>query len=71
MSGKPRPEALEQRLEKFFRENPHEELSLPDMMAKFGATESSVNCALKRLKSSGLPLNRISVYRLMSEERAP
>lgn len=64
MSGKEKPASLERRVKRFFTENPHEELSVNDMMAKFDCTESAASQAVSRLRRSGVPIASIVVYRL-------
>lgn len=64
MSGKKAPESLVRKIERFYTENPHEELSVYDLMAKFGCTESAASQAVSRLRRSGFPIASVVVYRL-------
>lgn len=70
MSGKPRRESMELRLERFFRNNPHEELSAYDIMVKFGCSESSAHAAISRLRASGMPIVAVTVYRVKPAEES-
>lgn len=68
MSGTKRPESMESRLERFFRDNPHEELSVADIMVKLSCSESSALTAISRLRASGWPIVTVTVYRLKTVE---
>lgn len=59
---KPDTMSIEERLRRFFAENPHEELSAEDAMAKL-SRGTTVIATLGRLSAEGF-LERVSVYRL-------
>lgn len=59
-----RPPSLEDRIEAFYTSNEFEELSIPDMMLKFGGSEAATLTAVSRLRVRGFMLERVSVYRL-------
>lgn len=65
MSGKKRPTSVPERLQAFFRDNPHEELSVQDMTVKFGCTKNTIRDALRTMEGQ---MERVLVYRLKQAE---
>jgi hypothetical protein len=59
--------SLCRRILEFFQANPHEELSVDDMAAKFGVKSPSINMALMDLRKDArvAAVERVSVYRVV------
>lgn len=68
MNGKTKPQSLERRIEAFFEANRGEELSVDDMMVKFGCSMAAAERAVSRLRQSGMPIVSVMVYRLKTTE---
>lgn len=63
MPNERQPNSTESRLERFFRDNPDEELSVNDIMDKFDCTRAAATQAVSRLRARGLPLELVRVPR--------
>lgn len=60
MTGTKRPDSVAARLRQFYERNPHEELSIEDMMLKFECGKDSIRQALREI---GFPMERTIYYR--------
>ncbi len=67
MSDTKRHTSVQERLQAFYRDNPHEELSITDMMAKFDCSRSTIRDAMRSMEGQ---LEREYVFRLKDRPRA-
>jgi biotin operon repressor len=61
---------LTTRLRRFYDDNPGEELSMQDIMDKFGCTKVCARNAITKLRQEGVGIEGVLLYRLKQTETA-
>ena len=69
MSGHLRPNSASQRVRRFFRDNPDEELTYAQMMVKFSISQDRVYELVKLMRHEGL-IEAVHVVRCVAKGRA-